>query len=305
MGHPAPTLKAKYGRLTVIERIPGSKGVRAIVHCRCDCGNPTTVDSSNLLRGITTSCGCRKRECGRENAKALVVPGKGYGLIVPGAVFVRLTVIKREGYKVHCRCSCGNETSPYIDGLVSGNTKSCGCLKKDSTIRRNKENARRKGFSKKYPRTYSRWNSMMSRCYNKGQKAFLAYGGSGVIVCSFLRESPWNLKSVIGLSKKQNPSLDRFPIHNGNYTCGECEECKRNKWELNIRWTTRKGQSENRSNNVNITAFGKTLIRSQWARVSGLSSECIRKRIKRGWTPEEALGTPDSFGNCYRGVVNV
>ena len=29
--------------------------------CRCDCGNDTVVSSPNLIRGLTTSCGCLHR----------------------------------------------------------------------------------------------------------------------------------------------------------------------------------------------------------------------------------------------------
>ena len=48
----------RFTRLTVIEdHLPNSK-----VICICDCGNITTVYTSNLLRGATKSCGCLRKE---------------------------------------------------------------------------------------------------------------------------------------------------------------------------------------------------------------------------------------------------
>lgn len=154
---------------------------------------------------------------------------------------------------------------------------------------------------------------MITRCYNPNQRSYADYGGKGVIVCRFLRESPWSLKELLGVAKKSAPSLDRYPIHDGNYTCGRCGECEANGWNLNVRWATRKQQSENRGNfNVRITAFGKTLLLSQWEALSNIDARKIRGRMKRGWPAEKALGTPDGKGNCYRpdsgsgsGAVNV
>ena len=54
-----------------------------------------------------------------------------------GQTFGRLTVIEDSGRRSDsrvvwlCRCSCGKETEVRSDGLLHGNTKSCGCLKKE------------------------------------------------------------------------------------------------------------------------------------------------------------------------------
>lgn len=56
----------RYERLTVISRgedytsPKGEKHVRWI--CRCDCGNECLVDSNDLVRGHTKSCGCLHQE---------------------------------------------------------------------------------------------------------------------------------------------------------------------------------------------------------------------------------------------------
>jgi hypothetical protein len=63
----------------------------------------------------------------------------------------------------------------------------------------------------------------------------------------------------------------------------------------NCRWTTGKVNSNNRSNNVLLTAFGRTMTLAEWADVSGLSWSRIRDRVfKLGWPVEQALTVPKS-----------
>lgn len=55
----------KYGRLTVLERIPRPDFMAARYTwwcCRCDCGEIVSVDGHNLRMGHTKSCGCLRRE---------------------------------------------------------------------------------------------------------------------------------------------------------------------------------------------------------------------------------------------------
>jgi hypothetical protein len=44
------------------------KAVSVLWLCRCDCGTERVVFSCNLRRGLSTSCGCRKREKTRERS---------------------------------------------------------------------------------------------------------------------------------------------------------------------------------------------------------------------------------------------
>lgn len=59
---------------------------------------------------------------------------------IAGMKFGRLTAIKKVGTKGNgkgsksiwlCRCDCGNEKEILRNSLVSGTTKSCGCLEKE------------------------------------------------------------------------------------------------------------------------------------------------------------------------------
>ena len=241
--------------------------------------------------------------------------GSKRGAVVPGAVFGRLTVIKRlrknNRYvgKVKCQCSCGNISFHRIDGLVYGIVKSCGCLNNEKRGARSIARGKYKEFPTKYPRTYKAWKFMLGRCYSKRAITYKDYGALGVFVCEGLKEHPKNIVKVIGPAKKPlygRTSVDRFPIHDGNYTCGQCQECNDNGWKKNIRWADKQEQMLNRGDfNVYLTAFGKTLTRSQWHELSGVHAETVRKRMLRGWSLERALITPDKYGNCYKPSTEV
>ena len=59
--------------------------------------------------------------------------------------FGRLTVLYRSEKIVsnthpwHCRCECGNECDVMTQHLMSGHTKSCGCLQKEKASKIGKQ----------------------------------------------------------------------------------------------------------------------------------------------------------------------
>lgn len=118
----------RFGKLVVIslnEEVSKQKR-RSCWNCKCDCGNEVVVRGDCLTSRHTTSCGCCNREKASENTKDLTE-----------MKFGRLTVIKEYGRDKRgnalwlCKCECGNEVIVRGDKLKSGNTKSCGCYKKD------------------------------------------------------------------------------------------------------------------------------------------------------------------------------
>jgi hypothetical protein len=57
----------RFGKLTVLLRDPHkTKYSRPQWLCRCDCGAELSVWSASLLSGNTKSCGCRRRDVGKE-----------------------------------------------------------------------------------------------------------------------------------------------------------------------------------------------------------------------------------------------
>lgn len=109
----------KFGKLTAVRPTEERRGNNEVVwECVCDCGKTTFVDRANLVTGGTKSCGC---------SRIKDLTGQKFGL---------LTVVgpteRRQGRSVvwECLCDCGNTSYVRALSLVSGRTKSCGCLRK-------------------------------------------------------------------------------------------------------------------------------------------------------------------------------
>jgi hypothetical protein len=112
-----------FEKLTVVS-YAHTKNKKIRWNCVCSCGNSVVVAGSNLQNGHTKSCGCFKKEAGKKRRIDLT-----------GKTFERLTVIsyshtdERGVAFWNCTCSCDNKNA-VIRGayLVSGHTRSCGCL---------------------------------------------------------------------------------------------------------------------------------------------------------------------------------
>lgn len=113
----------KFNRLTVIGPAGTDGRQHRLWECKCDCGGTTFATTSDLRHGHKKSCGCLKRV-----SHAKDITGQRFGM---------LTVMKRAGTNKHrkalwkCKCDCGRNTVVSSVDLVTGNTKSCGCLGKN------------------------------------------------------------------------------------------------------------------------------------------------------------------------------
>lgn len=102
---------------------------------------------------------------------------------IKGKVFGRIAVIefshKDSNNKAcwKCLCECGNEVILIGSDLISGNTKSCGCLKKDTVSARNTVH----GLSN-HP-MYMVWLDMKQRVTNRNNTAYNHYGERGITIC--------------------------------------------------------------------------------------------------------------------------
>lgn len=50
----------KFGKLTVLERVPGNVNGQVKWKCQCECGSIVEVHATALRSGHTRSCGCIK-----------------------------------------------------------------------------------------------------------------------------------------------------------------------------------------------------------------------------------------------------
>ncbi|MBS7577455.1 AP2 domain-containing protein [Enterococcus sp. MMGLQ5-2] len=89
-----------------------------IWNCQCDCGKQVHLSSRQLQKNNIISCGCLKKT-------SLI--GKKFGLL---SVFEYSNNKNASKRYWKCQCECGNLTVVSQGNLLSGHTKSCGCLQK-------------------------------------------------------------------------------------------------------------------------------------------------------------------------------
>jgi hypothetical protein len=122
-------------RWKIIEEV-GRDGFRNItykVQCSCPAKTIRIVASNSLSSGNSKSCGCLKREVTSRIFKK-------WPILPPDS---RWTILKESGkdkwgaYTYKVQCSCPAKTIRVVAGssLSSGDSKSCGCLKREVTSR--------------------------------------------------------------------------------------------------------------------------------------------------------------------------
>ena len=200
-----------------------------------------------------------------------------------GQQFGRLTVIEAAAPHVEprgrhhrmwlCRCACGTEKEIYHQSLVRGLTRSCGCLRRETTVARTQTH----GHSKKgnWSATYRSWSGMITRCTSEGHDKFSYYGGRGITVCDRWSSSFENFLADMGECPPAH-SIDRVDV-NGNYEPGNC------------RWATRTEQLRNKRNNVLVEYAGRKMTLVEASELSGINYSKLQARIARGWSLERAL----------------
>lgn len=161
-----------------------------------------------------------------------------------GIVFSRLTVLERAesikgASRWRCLCECGSIVIVRANALQMGNTRSCGCLFRETRVG---------GYGKTHGLSntpeYISWKAMQRRCTDPQYHAFKHYGGRGISVCQFLQQDPRHLVETIGL-RPPSKTVDRIDA-DLCYSCGHCAECLQKDWPMNLRWTTQVEQLKNR-----------------------------------------------------------
>lgn len=119
----------KFGRLKVVKDSGRKSKVGNIIwKCECVCGAVVFVESRNLIRGDTKSCGCyAKHQRFIKNKSNLI--GMRFGRLI---VNKELPSVGGKGIMWECLCDCGSVIKVFSNSLICGNTKSCGCLQRDT-----------------------------------------------------------------------------------------------------------------------------------------------------------------------------
>lgn len=255
----------RFGRLAVVESVGQNKNKNYLWRCRCDCGNEIITSGGNLTSGKVKSCGCLQKD---------IVSAARFDNLV-GKKFGRLTVLElvgKEGYNYiwKCQCECGDFKFVKSNDLRSGHIASCGCLRRELSIKRFTSH----GLSK--DRIFTVWVSIKARCLNCNSKAFKRYGGRGITMYPAWAndfQAFYDYVSKLPHFGEEGYTLDRIN-NDGNYEPD------------NIRWATVKKQARNRCSNRIVEYQGVRMTLAEAAEKSGINYGTLHSRLKRGGTGE-------------------
>ncbi len=199
--------------------------------------------------------------------------------VLAGARFGRLTVLHQEGFDKYrhplwlCRCDCGTEKNIGVQPLRSGDTVSCGCQQREAAAATSVRVRTTHGRS---PRAvYTKWRSMLARCYNRKHKSFNSYGGRGITVCDEWRTEFTGFRNW-ALANGYAPGLTLERANNSlSYDPSNCK------------WATYREQAQNRRSSVYLTINGITLAISEHARRNDMLPETLASRWSRGVRGEQ------------------
>jgi hypothetical protein len=152
-------------------------------------------------------------------------------LRIEGQRFGRWAVLSfagiRNGHSYFCvKCDCGSNKTILGRSLKNGESKSCGCLRRELSAVR----LRRHGLYG--TPSHVSWVAMLSRCRNPHNCKFPLYGGRGIRVCARWRRSFLEFYKDMG-PRPKGTTLDRRHS-DGNYT------------KRNCRWATALQQAQNK-----------------------------------------------------------
>lgn len=193
-----------------------------------------------------------------------------------GQRFGRLTVTAAAGSDHNGKttwrveCGCGKVLVAVGSRLRDGQTKSCGCLQRDTVSKRNHKH----GLS--HSPEHKIWRGIIARCENSNEQSFQYYGARGIKMHPEWRDDFMAFLRDIGPRPSSRHEIDRIDV-NGNYAPG------------NVRWTLPSIQRLNQRRTKQYTANGKTMSMSEWAKETGISVQTISARLARGWSHEEAV----------------
>lgn len=213
----------RFGSLIVLSRLP-SVNKHTMWLCRCDCGIEKAFEAYNLKHGLSKSCGCSRHKIWKD------IAGKRFGRLIA------ITRVNSSGYsKWLCKCDCGSEKVILAASLLSGGTKSCGCLSREVATAKGQKTATH-GESK--TRLYRIWSGMKRRIHNPNCQRYKNYGGRGIRICKEWDESyeafrDWALKNGYDSEAPYGQcTIDRINV-DGDYEPDNC------------RWADMKTQANN------------------------------------------------------------
>lgn len=250
----------RFGRLTVIKKLPLRKSKNVMWECLCDCGNTHKVATTHLRKGAIESCGCLLSE----------VRARGTRRKHGHAIKNNRSKAYRTWSNMIDRCENSNNNS-YRNYGERG-------IKVCDRWRNSFENfladmgeplsinysIDRINVNGDYEPKNCQWIPIAEQTKNQRRNVFLTHQGQTMLLADWAKKT----------------GIDRRTISHR----------LKEGWSVEDALSTPIGTRNKRYKK--ITYQGKTQCISSWAREFGLHPDTLRWRLKQGWSIQDALITP-------------
>jgi len=261
---------AKFHNWTVVSSAYKNKHKKTTYPVVCVCGTRKDIPATVLANGRSKSCGCL---------------GKDFHKITIGSVFGAWTVTSEpifiDGVRMAgATCKCGVSRDVVAHQLLSGASKSCGCLRSRALLKANTRHG------KSSDRIYSIWCAMLSRCTNEKCKEFQIYGARGISVCDRWKSFDCFYEDM-GDCPSDSHSIDRID-NDGDYKLENC------------RWATQSEQCRNKGNNITFMINGERKTLVEISEDYNMNYSTLYSRIRSGFSISDALTKPKGYKRAKR-----
>jgi hypothetical protein len=191
-----------------------------------------------------------------------------------GKKFGKLTVVLRiepmvGKTKFECVCDCGNKSVVVGQYLQSGNTTSCGCVKKSVGFTSNLIHG---GSAGNMHGAYRSWRSMKHRCTCPSSIGWKDYGARGITVCERWLDSYELFLEDMG-HRPKGYSLERLDIEKG-YSPENCV------------WIPNKHQAKNNRRTVRYLVGNEIIIQADLAKKLNIHPSSLMEMRKQNRLPQ-------------------
>lgn len=181
----------RFGRLVATESVGKIKKSYSW-RCLCDCGNNFVTQGIRLRLGITKSCGCLKKQRGKENFDKTIHGYACKGKLSPTWVSWQ-SMLSR----------CNNKNAKGFERYGGRGIRVCERWLKfenfllDMGERQKGKTIDRIDVNGNYEPENCRWASIMEQCNNKRSNRFLLLNGSKITVAEASRKYGINYETLI------------------------------------------------------------------------------------------------------------
>lgn len=198
-----------------------------------------------------------------------------YGRLTINSIFQH----KSKHLNAVCVCECGVTKTVNLYKVLSGHTKSCGCLSDE--LRKSGGPNKRHGHSSH--RLHRIWSHMKARCHYLNDPKYYVYGARGIILCdSWRQDFAIFLEWALNNGYKDGLTIERIDV-NGNYEPSNCT------------WISMPDQGKNKQNSTYITFNGEKDVIGNWATRTGIPRATLLARVKKGCSIERIFDPVGSF----------